>query len=139
MTSLDELHKEIIESPGYKAQARIKTIGHYFYVFGGNYRELKRILEIPSENFLEILGEEKMEEFFREITRLLHNYVAAAKMLADHTNTLMSNWYKETEFFDMYEAERKRRFAKNDWSNLYMNSEIILCTMNYRLRQVISN
>ncbi len=49
----------------------------------------------------------------REITRLLHNLVASAKSLVDHTRRFINAWYSGTDFLEEYQQEVEKRFVGN--------------------------
>jgi len=50
------------------------------------------------------------------MVRLLHNYLASAKTLVEHTRTVIRDWYKGSEFLKEYKEEVTRRFNNNPLS-----------------------
>jgi hypothetical protein len=55
----------------------------------------------------------QLEQFQREVTRLLHNFVAAAFSLVDHARRFFGKHYKDAKSFPDYEDEVKRRFTED--------------------------
>ena len=49
----------------------------------------------------------------REVSRRIHNFVAAAKTLVDHTRVFMTENYQKTSLFIDFNNEIKQRFEKN--------------------------
>jgi len=75
---------------GYMVWELLDTMNVSLNIFWGNEEELKQKLQqhaSPSslKEFGGVDNREKLQEEFYEIIRLLHNYVASAKSLVDHT------------------------------------------------------
>lgn len=86
----ESMSKEITTSRAFKIEMRIEWIRNSFYIFDRNYLELKQLLLAcdKPEVFMKFFGNEKQEEnnlIMNEIRRRLHNFLAAAKTLIDHT------------------------------------------------------
>jgi hypothetical protein len=54
-----------------------------------------------------------MDQFLNEVTRQLHNFVAAAKTLVEHTRIIAREMYEGTDLWKEYETEIACRFVKN--------------------------
>ena len=61
-------------------------------------------------------NQEFLEEFFRLITRLFHNYLAAAMTLVDHSRILIKEFYEAEKFADFvaeFEVKKREYFIEN--------------------------
>lgn len=88
------------------------------YIFRGNYRQLKRALDelAKPEVALKIwTDDEQLEMISLQIIRLLHNYLAAAYTLKDHTYKVREI-YEDTRFLEEYEAKKREAFADSPLS-----------------------
>ena len=54
-----------------------------------------------------------MMAVMRELIRLLHNFIASAKMLVDHTRAIIDDCYSDTAFIEEYKSEVQKRFVNN--------------------------
>src|SRR5436309_1126101 len=84
------LMKQIETTEGWKVRQRILIHSISYHVFTGNYEELRRVLEAyHNPDFAlplwAVSNRPKLDLFQKEIVRLLHNYVASAKTLVEHT------------------------------------------------------
>jgi hypothetical protein len=79
-----------------------------------NYQELRRHLDRPSGDqdlAFELIQNVRLpshvqDEFHAEVDRLLHNFVASAATLVDHTRRLVAN-YEGTAFASDYESHKE--------------------------------
>jgi hypothetical protein len=100
---------------GWAISQRIRPVAIAFYVFSQNYNEIRNALlsyEKP-EFALEISrvgNQKKLDAFLREVIRRLHNYLASAMSLVDHTFVLVMDLYKGKPFQKEYHRERHRIF-----------------------------
>jgi hypothetical protein len=69
-------------------------VGTSAYVFDTNCKDLEAFLESleHADDWL-AADEERLNAFFLEVTRLLHNTVAGAMSLREHTKTFRQRWY----------------------------------------------
>ncbi len=101
--------------------SRLRNFNVSIYTFQRNNEEIVKLLDLYETNtdmalhIFKVDNREEFEIFLREITRLLHNYLAAAKTLIDHTRKLCQDEYKGTEF----EAEYNEKI-----NELFVNSPI---------------
>ncbi len=91
-----------------------------YIVFRRNYEELlnlQREFDQP-KNFMELAfetvpGKIVAQDTIIEFTRLLHNFLASAKMLVDVTRRWVRQQFADSEFLDKYNMEVKGHFASN--------------------------
>jgi hypothetical protein len=110
---LDELEN----SDGWRISRKIEHLGASFYIFKSNYDELIQRIECfkrPEAILLwDVRNDDQLERFLKEVTRLLHNFVAAALTLVEHTRIIAREMYKDTEFWKEYNLQITNRFALN--------------------------
>jgi hypothetical protein len=91
---------------GWRISRKIEHLGTSFYIFKTNYDELIQRIEYfkrPEAILLwDVRNNDQMEHFLKEVTRLLHNFVAAALTLVEHTRIMARGMYKGTEFWEEY-------------------------------------
>ena len=117
----DELQARIREyeaSEGYKLKEEIRAFRIGYDIFIGNYADLERILiQAQDPQVWPHLWDEKhryrLVKFNREVTRLLHNFVAAAKSLVEHTRNHMRAKYAATDFKKEYQARIDQHFTRD--------------------------
>jgi hypothetical protein len=112
------LEEEVLASTAYQIDGRIKLLGANFFVFARNYQELKRLLKLVqtpkmSMRLWDLENRQELDAVINDVVRLLHNYLAAAKTLVDHTRALVPEWYTGSGFLAEYEAEVAFRFSEN--------------------------
>lgn len=112
------LHNELVAMPEYELMLRIKTFQDSLKIFTGNYNELRKLLlfhaDMPKALPLwDVVNRDKLHAFQREVTRLLHNFVASAMSLIDHSRVLYRELYEPKGRFPEYKEELERRFTKN--------------------------
>lgn len=112
------LSREIYDSEAFQIQLRLETLAVNYFVLQRNYEEIKILLMAVQHpnTFDQVWAPNKQQEMkrvLREVTRMLHNLVASAKTLVEHTRILIKEWYADTEFLRDYEIEVKKRFAGN--------------------------
>ncbi|WKZ37961.1 MAG: hypothetical protein QY332_08460 [Anaerolineales bacterium] len=112
------LAEKVYSSLAYKIYGRLELLSVNFFVFSRNYHELKRLLHLTKSTKMilrlwDLKNRNELSAVTKDITRLLHNYLAAAKTLVDHTRALVSEWYAESDFLSEYEAQVLSRFTEN--------------------------
>src|SRR2546425_7105962 len=112
------LQNKIIKSKGWKIMQKIRLLSISYYAFNQNYDELNQLLVAFSkpEIGLEIArvgNERKLDAFLIEITRRLHNYLASAMTLVNHTRVLVTDLYTGTPFEKEYVGEKDRTFKNS--------------------------
>ncbi len=113
-----ELERQIEASEGWKIIGKIQLLSITFHVFTGNHAQLKRLLDAYNRPEVAIPissvgNKDKLDAFLREVTRNLHNYLASAVTLVEHSRTFSRELYGGTEFWKEYEIEIERRFRKS--------------------------
>lgn len=112
------LSLQVYQSEAYQIYTRFQTFAGNYFVFERNYQELNKLLSAAQDpkTFLDLWIQSKIPEMvivIRELTRLLHNFLASAKTLVEHTRALVDDWYKGTEFAEEYQKEIQKRFIGN--------------------------
>jgi hypothetical protein len=108
-----ELSDQIKATKGYRIQARIRDLRGSYYVFEGNYVWLVRALDHfgREEVSVRLWSEDnraKLASFIDEVTRLLHNFLAGAKSLVDHTRVFTDDMYEGHAFKKVYQDKVDR-------------------------------
>lgn len=106
-----------------------------YLLHDANYRELKRAASgLSSEDdaatirLLELWSERR--ELYRlldEVNRLLHNFLASAKTLVDHTRVHIQTNHGGTRFDAQYQEEVQKRFSSSPVT------KFVHCLRNYNL------
>jgi hypothetical protein len=113
---LARIQQEIIESPAWELNQRLMLFELSLEVFKRNYTQLRAKtdahLPADAESFVRTMrNHAQIREDQIEITRLLHNFVAAAKSLVDHTRRLYDNLYRTANLIPTYPEEIRTRFT----------------------------
>lgn len=104
-----ELGNEIEQLPGYKLYYQdFKGLDISLYIFTRNYTDLSNIISFITTDsraaiFYAVENRYKLEEFGYDVICRIHNYVAAAKSLVDHTRNLYGKLYEENNLFPEYQ------------------------------------
>lgn len=109
-----EIIKESKEMDIYRSLGALRSS---FQVFEGNSTELIKLLEPledPKEALFEYTNTDKRDNLLKETERLLHNFLASAKSLVDHTRVIVNKLYpKEHEFKAEYQRKLNQDLANN--------------------------
>ena len=97
-----------------------------FQVFNMNFCELMKWLEPlkDSRESLCIYNHNEMENIdslIAETKRLLHNFLASAKSLVDHTRVIVNRLYADHEFRNEYQSKLDQDLAKNPVQKFVQN------------------
>jgi hypothetical protein len=111
-----ELFKQLHESKGMNFLNRLKIFSFSFQIFGGNLNELREgltLIENPklAIQLWKVENREHNVQAHRDITRLLHNFLAGAKTLIDHSRVFVNNYYKQLSFAALYQEKVKSTFT----------------------------
>lgn len=95
-----ELMGKLEEHPGTEAYRRLDALGWSVYTFDANTRELLNILDYLTQNpgsweLQALRRRDQLERAEREVVRRLHNMVAAAFSLVEHTRVLRKHMHDE--------------------------------------------
>jgi len=110
--------RELEEAPAQKRLDAIKALRHSFYVFTTNYEELERALTYHDDTgnlreLWEVRKQYRLRQLQRELLRLLHNFVAAALSLIDHTRVLYRKLYEPYGLMPLYTQQVAHSFHKD--------------------------
>jgi hypothetical protein len=116
---LFELSEQIKGTQGYRIQLKIRALQSSYYVFEGNYRSLISAFEYFGriEVAMKLWRETnrmELERFMDEVTRLLHNFLASAKTLVDHTRVFKNEMYEGHEFEKDYQEKLQHDLGKSE-------------------------
>lgn len=116
----DKAVEKLMSLNGWLIGEKIERLEISIFIFGRNFEELMRSIESfkkpTSFILLDVRNRDELHEFFKEVTRLLHNYLASAMTLVDHTRILVRELYNEekfAEFNEEYSSKIKVTFAEN--------------------------
>jgi hypothetical protein len=112
---LQDLDRKIKSGKGYQASATTIFLEENYFLFDGNYLNLRHILEQFEQPtmFLKLFDARdlgRLTLFIRDVVRLFHNYLAGAATLLDHTRVVNDEVYRETSFADEYRQQIEQRF-----------------------------
>ncbi len=94
---ITQLREEIVSSEGGKLRAELAAVARMYRLLNANEREMREHFHRYKEPqaLLELWDaryRERFDAFLDETDRLLHNYLAAAASLADHTRRLWKKY-----------------------------------------------
>lgn len=136
------LQAELRKMPEY---IRLKKIEHFqisIDIFNGNYEDLLALLEVHNnpENAMKLMGEREEERrrvFQIKIIRLLHNYIASAQSLIDHTRVHYNELYNNESVFSDYQDQIEQRFVLHPLS-VFMK-DLRQYFQHFRMPRISSN
>lgn len=110
-----ELHQQIRNSEGERLYWKMKELRASYYVFASNHQQLLQAIQYyetdeSARNF-SMDKEARVERFQMENLRLLHNFLAGASTLMDHTRVLINELYVGKEFRAEYQKKVDEVFA----------------------------
>lgn len=117
----EEFQKAYVEyqrMPEHKIISKLRSLDVSRYVYNKNFQQLVKLLRAYEDpkNALEIWSDENraiQDRFHLEVTRLLHNFVASAKSLVEHTRRIYRDLYESDGTFSDYQAEVNKSFSTN--------------------------
>jgi ribosomal 50S subunit-recycling heat shock protein len=117
-----QLMEELYKMPEYQLYAQLQESNVTIYTFNKNFLELHNLLNFLSNDPLaeEIHFLENMDikiDATLEIVRFLHNFLASAKSLVDHTRVLYNKLYATSGKFIEYQDRVKLDFANDPLSS----------------------
>ena len=107
--------KQIEASEGSKVLQKIRIHAISYHIFNGNHEELRRALETYHNpdfaiQLWALTSRRKLDLFQKELVRMLHNYLASAKTLVEHTRKFVRTQYFGTEFEKKYDSKVDEAF-----------------------------
>jgi hypothetical protein len=131
MSEIKRRALEIRNSEAFSIRNRIEALQITFSIFRRNSEDLQRLLEgfrtaeprVPVWN-IDRRGD--LDTIGHEIGRLLHNYVAAAMTIREHTRNLIRYHYEGAEFINLYQAQIDMRFTDNHLARFIQHLRIYM-------------
>ena len=116
------LHRELQALPEWERVGLARAFRGSIHVFIRNYNQFERALRMHGDpgNIRELWAVRhhyRLSEFQLELLRLLHNFVASAQSLIDHTRVLYSAICKARGLFPEYQSEVRKRFGNDGVSS----------------------
>jgi hypothetical protein len=113
-----ELSLQVRSSEAYRVSLRLQALRRDYYVFQRNYEELWRLLTIAStpEQISRLYAQKNYALFLEitdEIDRLLHNFLASATSLVDHTRIFIKKYYIGHPFYKEYTSRKESHFVSD--------------------------
>ncbi|EOP48554.1 hypothetical protein IKQ_05528 [Bacillus cereus VDM053] len=118
-SEIRRLDEQLRATEGWRIRSKLKVFSISIYTFEKNNIELVNLLnqyETDSNLALKIASfsnRETFEAFLAEIIRLLHNYLASAMTLVDHTRKLFRDEYEKIEFEKEYNKKIDELFVQS--------------------------
>jgi hypothetical protein len=109
---------ELTEMPEYHLVMQLQGLSMSIYTFDRNYQTLRNFITSLASNprFDELFilrNRDRLMVAMNEIIRFLHNYVASALSLIDHTRRLHRRLYSESDKFADYHSRVTSEFARD--------------------------
>src|SRR5258705_5847717 len=116
-----QLRKELENMPGYHAILENHRLTNSIHIFDKNYEELVELLNFMehdqhAEELLSLHGHKHLHSIDIELLRRLHNFVAGAKSLIDHTRRIYNKYYLKSTSFPEYDKIIQEYFANDPLS-----------------------
>jgi len=116
-----QLRKELENMPGYHVILENHRLTNSIYIFDKNYEELAELLNFMehdqrAEELLSLHGHKQLYSIDIELLRRLHNFVAGAKSLIDHTRRIYNKYYLKSNSFPEYKKTIQEYFANDPLS-----------------------
>lgn len=107
-----ELEKELENHPGFMYLKRREVHSRSLKVFGGNYKDLISLIDAIQDYkfYLRQKSANTVGLLQSDLIRLLHNYLASAISLVDHTRSYVKKWHADDVFKLAYEDKVKSYF-----------------------------
>lgn len=108
---IHELMERLRELPGCRLYQEMNQLGISGYVFDRNCKELEKWLESLEQADDWLVGKNReLRVYFQEVTRRLHNTVAAAMSLRWHTIVFTDRWYSSESDKERFKERRSQTF-----------------------------
>lgn len=109
--------RDLYELPEYQIVQRVRHLQVSLELFRRNHQKLSSLLKgFESSEPLRFLGnvnDWKRQELMKEVMFSLHDFVAAATSLVNHSRVLYNDLYREAGVFPEYKDEIRKRFASD--------------------------
>jgi hypothetical protein len=120
---INEARDRVSACEGATLRSELIAVGRMYTVFTTNERELRRLFDVYDDvqATLELWDAdhpERFDAFLAETERLLHNYLAAASSLADHTMRLWKKYPpKDAELTEGHKRKVEETFVDSPLAN----------------------
>jgi hypothetical protein len=149
----DKAAEKLMSLDGWRIEEKIEILEVSIFIFSRNFEELMESIELfkdPSSLILhDVRNTKELRHFLKEVTRLLHNYLAAAMTLVDHTRILVRELYNEDKFAEFnaeYSYKIKEIFAENplhqfvqDLRNYIIHKKLPMVGSTLNLNEIQAN
>jgi elongation factor P hydroxylase len=115
LNSPSAIMNKVESSEAYKIYKRSLDLDQNLFVFERNYQDLKRAIEkcSQSEQIDLLLDRHQSEIILHHMCRFVHNFLASAMTLVEHTRIIIRENYVGTSFSTEYQGEIDKRFVNN--------------------------
>jgi hypothetical protein len=119
--NLHQLWTDLREMEECELYQQLLAFDDPLYIFDENFSRLRKIVNflesgVDRGELLRLRNRDKLETLQRDIMRRLHNFVAAAQSLIDHTRRLYNKLYSGSSDFSDYQERIKRDFDNDPLS-----------------------
>lgn len=116
-----QLQDELRNSPEYEIVRELQGHDLSVFIFDRNYQRLLHMRRALSENpdaktLMYARNHDLLMEFLSEIIRMIHNFVASAMSLIDHTRRIYNTHYRDSNLIPEYEKVKNETFVKDPLS-----------------------
>ena len=146
-----EKQKELASMPEHVVLQKVWSLDQSFDIFHGNYLELKKQLDLHTNMpdallMWDVKNKHVLIMSQKEASRLLHNYVASAMSLIEHTRKLYKELYEPDDIFPEYKDKIQSHFKSNNLASFviclrvycqHYKSAPIISTMSYSAEEPV--
>jgi hypothetical protein len=114
-----EIIRRLKECEGEKVSHKIEELNATFFIFSENRKQLLTAISAfehpPNMTAIwRVENRPTLRSFHEEIARLLHNYLASAATLIDHTRIFARDLYQGKPFYEEYKKKRDDTFKPSE-------------------------
>ena len=114
-----QLKRDLELSAGWHFRDERLRLSTTLYILNKNFADLRSLLRglDDPKTAIALLAESArpaLESFIREVTRLLHNYLASVMSTVDHTRNMANDLYADNPFMTVYKAKVAAHFAESN-------------------------
>jgi hypothetical protein len=111
--------KQIKECEGERVVWKMKGLQVTYFIFSENRTQLLNAVNAfeHQDNTSQLWAVENrrvLRHFHKEIARLLHNFLASAATLIDHSRIFVNDVYEDGPFYQEYQANMEEVFARSE-------------------------
>lgn len=119
---LIRIQTEFYAMPEQEISGRLQRLHETLRLFSANASELSRMLALHAEPrnakvLWALKNRERFRDLQREVMRLLHNFVASAFTLVDHTRRIYRKHYEPHDLIPQYSDKKDHAFKLNPLHN----------------------